>query len=136
VTHEDLGREEVVKAGSERRFGQVFAVVFAVIGCLMLWYRSSHWPYAFGLAIVFAALALWAPRALYWPNRLWFGLGLLLHKIIQPIILGILLYLVVTPIGLIMRLAGKDPLRLKFNKDAKSYWLERGPSSGSMSKQF
>ena len=136
MSHEDFHRGEVVKADTERRFGQVFAVMFAIIGGLMVWRQNAHWLFAFVASAVFLALALWAPNVLYWPNRLWLALGLLLNKIMQPIVLAVVFYLVVTPIGLMMRLTGKDPLRLKLDKDAKSYWLERDHPPGSMSKQF
>jgi len=88
---------------------------------------------------VFALVALVKPALLSGLNRLWMKLGLLLGKVVSPIALGILFYAVITPIGLIIRLTGKDPLRLKFDPDAESYWIPReppGPPPGSMNNQF
>ncbi len=84
-------------------------------------------------------LAFAAPQVLAPLNRLWFKLGLLLHKIVNPIVLGIMFYVVVTPTGLIMRLLGKDLLRLKRDPAAASYWIERtppGPKPESLGDQF
>ena len=72
-------------------------------------------------------------------NRLWFLLGMALHKVVNPLVMGFLFYLTVTPMALFMRLAGKDPLRLKFDRQAKSYWIKRqpaGPAPESMRRQF
>jgi hypothetical protein len=72
-------------------------------------------------------------------NRLWLRFGLLLHKIVSPLVLGIMFFLVITPIGLLMRAVGKDLLRLKFDKRSSSYWIERlppGPPPESLKDQF
>jgi len=90
-------------------------------------------------AAAFALLALAVPRALAPLNRAWTAFGDLLHRIVSPVALGILYYGVVTPTGLLMRLAGKDPLRLRFDPAARSYWIERrppGPPPESLKDQF
>jgi hypothetical protein len=72
-------------------------------------------------------------------NKLWTKLGLLMGKVMAPIVLGLLLYLVVTPVGLLVRLFGGDPLKLKLDKNSKSYWVTReppGPAPDTMSNQF
>jgi hypothetical protein len=137
--HEFQAREEVVKVSSERRFGLVFAGFFALLGALSLYSGAERWHYWFPLAGVFAVLAYAAPRLLAPLNRLWAKVGLLLHMVISPVILGILLYLCVTPIGVLMRMSGRDPLRRKFEPAAKTYWISReppGPAPETFNNQF
>ena len=132
-------REEVVKISSERSFGLVFAGFFALLGALNVYNGGERWHYWFPLAALFAMLAYTAPRALAPLNRLWAKFGLLLHLIISPLILAILFYAVVTPIGFMMRLTGEDPMRGKFEPAAKSYWIVRappGPAPETFKNQF
>jgi hypothetical protein len=137
--HESFQRAEEVVGSSNRSFGVVFAVVFALIGLLPLFHGGAVRLWSLGVAAIFAALAFAAPQVLAPLNRLWLKLGLLLHKIVNPIVLGIMFYVVVTPTGLIMRLLGKDLLRLKRDPAAASYWIERtppGPKPESLGDQF
>lgn len=137
--HEDLRREHDVKRSSERSFGIVFAVVFAIVGLLPLLSRGEFRIWALGLAAVFLGLAFLWQAPLRPLNRLWMRFGLLLHAIVSPVIMGLLFYGTVAPIGLLMRLAGKDPLRLKRDPQASSYWIQRtppGPAPETMSNQF
>ena len=139
MTHEDLSRDQQVEGSSDRSFGLVFAVVFLVIACWPLFYRELPRWWAVAIAAGFTVLAIWKPTLLAGLNRQWLKLGLLLGKIVSPIALGILFYGVVTPIGLVMRLTGKDPLRLKLDPGAASYWIPReppGPPPDSMTNQF
>ena len=137
--HEFQAREEVVKVSSERSFGLVFAGFFALLGALSLYSGAERWHYWFPLAGVFAVLAYAAPRLLAPLNRLWAKVGLLLHMVISPVILGILFYVCVTPIGVLMRISGRDPLRRKFEPAAKTYWITReppGPAPETFNNQF
>ncbi len=137
--HEDLSRKDDVKAGSERAFGIVFAVVFAIVAAFPLFDGAAPRWWAAGVAAAFLLLALAAPGALKPLNRVWFLFGMLLHKVVNPIIMGLLFYVTVTPIALIMRMLGKNPLSLEFDPDAKSYWIERdppGPEPETMRRQF
>ncbi len=137
--HEDLGRQDKAKAGSERAFGMVFAVVFALVGLWPLWEGGGFRPWALIAAGVFLAAGLLVPKALKPLNRLWFLIGLGLHKVVNPLVMGLLFYFTITPMALIMRLIGKDPLRRDFEPEAKSYWIERrpaGPAPESMRHQF
>ena len=137
--HEFQAREEVVKVSSERSFGLVFAGFFALLGALSLYSGAERWHYWFPLAGVFAVLAYAAPRLLAPLNRLWAKVGLLLHMVISPVILGILFYVCVTPIGMLMRMSGRDPLRRKFEPAAKTYWITReppGPAPETFNHQF
>src|SRR5262245_4531802 len=139
MAHEDLSREQEVEGSSDRSFGLVFAAVFVVIACWPLFHRESPRWWSLGIAAAFALLAIWKPALLAAPNRLWIKLGVLLAKIVSPVALGILFYAVLAPVGALMRLAGKDPLRLKLDSGAASYWIPRkppGPPPDSMTNQF
>ncbi|CDL00684.1 conserved protein of unknown function [Magnetospirillum gryphiswaldense MSR-1 v2] len=125
--------------GSERSFGIVFAVVFALIGLWPLKAGGDMRLWALGLAALFLVVAFVAPKLLKPLNLLWFKFGLLLHKIMTPLIMGLLFFLTVTPVGMLMRATGKDPMRLKRDPDAASYWIDRdppGPKPASMKNQF
>jgi hypothetical protein len=139
MAHEALNREEKVQGSSNRSFGVVFAVVFAIIALLPLLHGGGVRLWSLGMAALFVILALAIPQVLAPLNRLWLKLGLLLHKIVNPVVLGIMFYLVITPTGLLMRLFGKDPLRLKRDPAAATYWIERtppGPKPESLGDQF
>jgi hypothetical protein len=137
--HEDLSREQHVEGSSDRTFGLVFAAVFLFIALGPL--RHGHAPrwWACAVAAVFALIALLRPKLLAPLNRLWTQLGVLLGKVVSPIALGILFYGILTPLGVIIRLSGKDPLHLKLDPHADSYWIARkppGPAPDSMINQF
>ena len=139
MAHEDLNRDQHVEGSSDRAFGLVFAVVFLVIAGWPLFHGEAIRWWSAGVAAMFALVALVKPALLAGLNRLWMKLGILLGKVVSPIALGILFYVVITPIGVMIRLTGKDPLRLKFEPDADSYWIPReppGPPPGSMTQQF
>jgi predicted membrane metal-binding protein len=125
---------------SERSFGVTFAVVFAVVGFWPLVFRFEmpRW-WALVISLAFLTTALVAPRLLMPLNVLWFKFGMLLHQIVNPILMALIYYGAVVPMGLILKMAGKDLLRLKWDPAAKSYWIARdppGPAAGTMTKQF
>lgn len=137
--HEQLDRSEEVKGSSDRSFGITFAVVGAIIALWPL--LDGEAPRWWLLAIVAALLAvsLTVPHILRPLNRIWLKIGLLLNKVVSPIVLGAIFYLVITPMGFFMRLGGRDPLRLRFEKGAPTYWILReppGPAPKSMTRQF
>lgn len=137
--HEDLERKDEVKVGSERAFGLVFAVVFGAVALLPLFKGEPIRLWAGIVAAVFLVAALAAPALLRPLNLLWFRFGMLLHKVVSPLIMGLLFFVTIMPIGLLMRAMGKDFLRLKFDPQASSYWIERhppGPAPESMRNQF
>ena len=139
MAHEDLNREEHIEGSSDRSFGFVFAVVFLIIAAWPLLAGHGVRWWAVAVAAAFVAIALAIPALLAVPNRLWMKFGLLLGKIVSPIALGILFYGAITPLGMVMRWLGKDPLRLKLDAQAKSYWIDReppGPPPASMTNQF
>jgi len=137
--HEDLSREEHVTAGSDKGFGQVFAGFFAILAAVSWWRGSQTWHYTLPVALAFLVIAYTFPRILAPLNRLWLKFGLLLYKVMNPIILGLLFFITIAPIGLLMRAFGKDFLRTRMDPNAKTYWIERtppGPKPESMKNQF
>jgi saxitoxin biosynthesis operon SxtJ-like protein len=129
-----------VKSSSNRTFGLTFAVVFALAGCWP-WLVHGRAPYlwAWAVALGFCAAALVAPRVLTPLNRLWFWFGLALHHLVNPIVMALIYYGAVVPMGLAVRVAGKDLLRLRRDPAARTYWIAReppGPAPKSMAKQF
>jgi hypothetical protein len=139
MAHENLAREQHVKGSSDRAFGWVFAIVFVIIAAWpLLSGRPPRW-WALAIAAAFGVVAVLRPTLLAGLNRQWMKLGLLLGRIVSPIALGVLFYGVFMPIGALMRLAGKDPLHLRRDAAAASYWREReppGPRPDSMGQQF
>ena len=137
--HENLGRTHEVKSGSDRSFGLLFAVIFLAFGLWPLLAAAAPRWSALVVAAVFLSLAVLRPTSLAPLNRLWFRLALLLHRIVNPVVMGLLLYLVFTPVGLICRALGMDLLNRKLDPAARSYWLRRdppGPAPETMRQQF
>lgn len=136
---ESKGYGHEIKPGSDRSFGLVFAAFFGALAAYgAAAGRDSAWVFL-ALAAVTGGVALIIPGVLAPLNRLWFRLGTFLARVIQPLVIGAVFFLVVTPIGLLMRLAGKDVLRLKLDPAANSYWIKRdppGPRPETMSRQF
>lgn len=137
--NEHQSHSGAVQMGSERSFGLVFAAFFALVGVWPLKAGGEVRVWALGAACGFLLAALVAPKALRPLNLLWFKLGLGLHKVVTPLVMGLLFFATVTPVGLLMRATGKDPMRLKRDPAARSYWIERtppGPAGDSMKNQF
>ena len=124
-----------VKISSNRSFGIVFFIVFLLIALYPLTYSEEIRVWSATISLIFLVLGLFNSKILTPLNKLWFKFGIFLGKIISPIIMGIIFFLVVTPIGLIMRLLGKDVLNLKYNKN-KSYWIEKNGPKSKMKNQF
>jgi hypothetical protein len=124
--------------GSDRSFGLVIAAAIAIISALPLWRGEAPHYWGLALALAFAAAAVVAPAKLRPLNRLWYKLGLALHKITNPLIMGVLFFGVILPIAILFRLRRLDPLKLSFDKNATTYWTMRDtPEAASdMSKQF
>mgnify|MGYP001456544812 CR=1 FL=1 len=120
---------------SNRSFGLVFFVVFLALALYPLTYSSEIRLWLLIISLVFLVLGLSRSKILNPLNKLWFKFGILLGKIVSPVIMGIIFFLVVTPIGIFMRLLGKDLLNLKFNSK-KSYWIEKKDQKSKMKNQF
>ena len=125
-----------IKIGSNRSFGIVFFIVFVLIAIYPLINQEEVRIWSLIISFLFLFLGLLNSKILTPLNKLWFKLGILLGKIISPIIMGVIFFLVVTPIGLFMRLLGKDVLSLKLNKKKNSYWIEKNGPKSKMKNQF
>ena len=140
MTHEDFSsRHQQTKPSSNRSFGLIIASFFLIITFWPLVRAEPVRWWALGVAAVFAVLALVWATALVPLNKLWTKLGVVLYKTVNPVVLGLLFYMTVTPIALLMRVLGKDPLRLRRDPHAESYWIVRtppGPTPQSMKNQF
>ncbi|HTA42743.1 MAG TPA: SxtJ family membrane protein [Bryobacteraceae bacterium] len=138
-THEDLSRQHSVRGPSDRNFGLVFTAFFLLLGLAPL---RKHHPtrlWALVLALAFVVIVAVRPTLLRPLNKAWMELGHLLGRVMTPVVTGLLFFVVFAPAGLVMRLMGKDPLNLSFDKEARSYWIERhppGPAPEEMANQF
>jgi hypothetical protein len=137
-THESFTRDEQDTPGSDRTFGLVMAAALAVVSLVNGWHLGRSWPWTLIAALLFGVAAWLRPSLLRPLNRAWMKLGLLLHKVVNPVVMGLLFYGTILPTGLVMRLRGKDLLRLKREPDAETYWIARapGPRPETMRDQF
>jgi len=125
-----------IKRGSEKSFGIVFFIFFMIISFYPFFIDGTIRIWALLIGVIFLILGIFFPKILFLPNKLWFQIGILLGKIISPIFMGVVYFFSVTPIGIILRLIGKDVLNQKINKKTKSYWINRKDPIGSMKNQF
>jgi hypothetical protein len=137
--HEDLDRKQETQGSSNRAFGIVFAVFFVLVALSPLRVHHPVRLWAFPVAGMFLLVGLLKPVWLHPLNKYWTKLGLLMGRIVSPVITAVLFYAVVTPTALLFRILGKDPLRLAHDPSARSYWIERqppGPAPETMANQF
>ena len=124
-----------IKISSNRSFGIVFFVVFVLIAFYPLINQGDIRIWSLIVSLIFLVLGLLNSKILNPLNKVWFKFGIFLGKIVSPLVMGIIFFFVVTPIGFIMRLLKKDLLNLKF-KDNKSYWIEKNEPKSKMKNQF
>jgi hypothetical protein len=137
--HENFTRPEEIIGPSNRRFGLTIAAILGTIGGVRLVLGHSHSGWWLGAAATLSLFALFRPTALSPINQAWLRLGLALYKIVNPIIMALLFFSTIVPMGIVMRLRGKDPLRLRREPGAASYWIKRQPPSSpseTMRNQF
>ncbi len=140
--HEEHQATHEIETSSDRSFGLTVGGILALIEAYRLWSSGILDTLGIILLCIAAPLLVFGfvyPKILTPLNKAWTKLGFLMFKIVNPIIMLLIYALTIVPIGVIMRLAGKDPLRLKLEPEAKTYWIERdpvGPSPDSMKKQF
>ncbi len=132
----EISRHVSTEQSSEKSFGVVFSIVFLIVALYPLINSESLRIWALVVSIIFFLLAFLAPKILVLPNKLWFKFGLLIGSIVAPIVMAFVYFVTVLPTGLIMRLLGKDLLKQKLDKNAKSYWVKRSEPMGSMKNQF
>ena len=137
--HEDLARDDELAGSSNRVFGFTLAAVGAVVGALKLWHGHGAGWFWLGAAVVFLILALFWTAPLAPLNRMWLRFGLILYRVVNPVVMALLFFSTLVPMGLVMRAFGRDALRLRRDKAAASYWIPReppGPSPETMKQQF
>ena len=125
-----------IKISSNRNFGFIFFIVFLIVGLWPLTYENPIRIWSVIISLIFLILGLMKSKLLTPLNILWFKFGMILGTIVAPITMGVVFFLVVTPIGLVMRIMGKDILNKKYDKKKKTYWISRYKNMGSMKKQF
>lgn len=130
-----MDKNSNLKIGSNKSFGIVFFIVFLIVGLYPLVNNEELRIWCLIISLFFLILGSINSKILTPLNKIWFKFGILLGKIVSPIIMGVIFFLVVTPIALIMRIFGKDLLNLKFNKD-KSYWIQKTGPKSKMKNQF
>ena len=123
------------KISSNRSFGVLFCIVFAIIAVWPIMYDGSLRIWPIPISFIFLVLGLLNSKLLSPLNLAWIKFGELLGRIIAPIVMAIIYFIIITPIGLFMRLIGKDLLNTKFSED-NSYWIKRQKNIGSMKRQF
>tara|TARA_Y100000992_G_C21103283_1_gene413680 strand:- start:283 stop:660 length:378 start_codon:yes stop_codon:yes gene_type:complete len=123
------------KLENNKSFGLLFFIVFLIIAVWPILNDNSIRVWSIITSLIFLILGVLNSKILTLPKILWIKLGLILGKIVAPIIMGIIYFFVITPIGLLMRLIGKDLLNLKFNKN-KTYWIKRANKLNTMKRQF
>lgn len=127
------------KAGSERSFSFVFAAALLIIGCLPVlhggtWEEIRIWAVVLSAALVIVGLT--RPKLLAVPNRLWLRLGLVLGKVVAPLVMMVIYFTTVTPMGVMARILGRDVLHQKIDKSKATYWITRAEPKSSMKNQF
>ena len=125
-----------IKISSNRNFGLVFFVLFLIVSFWPLTYDGQIRIWFAIISLIFLILGLINSKLLTPLNQLWFKFGMILGAIVAPIVMAMVFFLVVTPIGLTMRIIGKDLLGKKYDKKKETYWIKRGKSVSTMKQQF
>ena len=127
--------EKEIKISSNKSFGIVFSIFFLLISVYPLLNNDPIYYWSLFVSFIFLVLGLMNSKILSPLNLLWFKFGILLGKIVSPVVMGIIFFLVVTPISIILKIFGKDVLNLKFNNN-KTYWIVKDGPKSNMKKQF
>ena len=129
-------KKVLVKISSNRSFGFLFFIVFLAISLWPLKSQEDLRLWAFILSLTFLVLGILNSKFLTPLNKLWHKFGIFLGSIVSPVVMGIVFFIVVTPVGLIMRFLGKDLLRINKSKFVSTYWISREKQNNTMKKQF
>ena len=129
-------KQQEIKIGTNKSFGFVFFIIFLVVALWPLLNDENIRIWSVILSLVFLILGFLNSKILTPLNKLWIRFGILLGTIISPLVMGIVYFGVVTPIGILMRLLGKDILNLKIDKKKNTYWLAKSKIKSKMKNQF
>ena len=127
--------EKKIKVSSNKSFGIVFSIFFLLVSVYLLLNNDPIYYWSIFVYFIFLVLGLMNSKILSPLNLLWFKFGILLGKIVSPVVMGLIFFLVVTPISIILKIFGKDVLNLKFNNN-KTYWIVKDGPKSNMKKQF
>ena len=127
--------KQEIKISSNRSFGIVFSIFFSLVGIYLLLNNSPVYYWSFLISLIFLILGLLNSKILGPLNQIWFKFGILLGKVVSPIVMGIIFFLVITPIAILLKIFGKDVLKLKLNNN-ETYWIEKNDPKSDMKKQF
>ena len=125
-----------IKISSNRNFGLVFFIIFLIVSLWPLTYEGPIRIWTVIISLVFLILGLMNSKLLTPLNKLWFKFGMILGAIVVPVVMGVVFFLVVTPIGLVMKIMGRDLLNKKYDKKKRTYWIKRDTLIGTMKRQF
>ena len=125
-----------IKISTNRNFGLVFFIIFVIVSLWPLTYEGPIRIWTVIISLVFLILGLMNSKLLTPLNKLWFKFGTILGVIVVPVVMGVVFFLVVTPIGLVMKIMGRDLLNKKYDKKKRTYWIKRDTSIGTMKRQF
>ena len=131
-----MKRNSNIKISSNRNFGLVFFIVFLIVTIWPITYDEPVRIWSAIISLVFLILGLMNSILLTPLNKLWFKFGMILGAIVSPVVMGVVFFLVVTPIGIIMKIMGKDLLNKKYDKKKRTYWIKRDTLIGTMKRQF
>jgi hypothetical protein len=128
---------EAAAGPSDRSFGLTFGAIFLVVGVLPLWRADApHW-WAVSVSAALCAIAVVWPRGLAPANRVWFRIGLLLHRVVNPVVMAAVYYFAITPFGLVSRLFPTGlARRVRPDREVSSYWIARSGPTSRMDQQF
>ena len=125
-----------IKMSSNRNFGLVFFIVFLILGFWPIINGGEIRIWLVTISLIFLILGMMKSKLLTPLNKLWFKFGMILGAIVAPVVMGAVFFLVVTPIGIVMRTIGKDLINKKYDKKKETYWITRKTSIGLMKRQF
>jgi hypothetical protein len=134
-----MARQAQIVLPSDRSFGLLFALVFALISASMLWKGSRYSGAPLGAAALFLLAAFVSPRVLHPLNVAWMRLGHLLNQVVSPIVMGAIFFGILSPLAAVLRTRGRDVLQRNFDPASASYWISRkppGPEGSSFPRQF
>ena len=125
-----------IKISSNRNFGLVFFIVFLIVSTCPLTHEEPIRIWSAIISSFFLILGLMNSKLLTPLNKLWYKFGMILGAIVAPVVMGVVFFLVITPIGLFMKIIGKDLLNIKYDKRKKTYWIKRNTPINTMKRQF
>lgn len=123
-----------INRGSEKNFGTTFSIIFFLISSYLFYITNHFWSVFFSLSIILTLITIFKPKLFFLPNILWFKLGMLLGRLIAPLIMLFIFFLVMFPLGLLLKVFNKD--NYKKNKEVNSFWIKRDKEINTMKDQF